>query len=435
MNATVRMQTIFWMTVLFAFTLSGCAGDDEPTPPGAVEASPTAEAVGEATEAAESQTPATDPTVGSTPAAEPTEEPADVTVDLEVLDIQLQEVASGLALPLKVVSAYDGSNRIFIVEKGGTIRTLLDGEVNPEPFLDISERVGSDGSEQGLLGLAFHPEFPESNVFFVNYTDTDGNTTISRFTVDGETANPDSEEVLLAVEQPASNHNGGHLLFGPDGYLYIGLGDGGGAGDQFGNAQNGATLLGAMLRIDVDGGDPYGIPEDNPFVGDDSYRPEIWAIGLRNPWRYDFDRETGDLYIADVGQNQIEEINVQPGDSQGGENYGWPIMEGTSCFDADECDQTGLVLPVAEYTHDDGCSVTGGNVYRGETYPQMTGVYFFSDFCSGNLWGLTQAHGEWQTRLLLETGYSVSSFGEDEAGELYLVDLASGILYAIVANS
>ena len=448
-NATVQIRTILWTVALFALVLTGCAGDDDLTPAplvttpktGAVESSPTAMAADDSTpasQAAVEETPATAPTADAVSGSQATEPPTGgETADLETLEIELQEVISGLNQPLKVVSAYDGSNRLFIVEKGGTIGTIQDGELNPEPFLDITGRVGSEGSEQGLLGLAFHPDFPETNVFFVNYTDVDGNTTISRFTVDGDAAmvNPDSEEVLLTVEQPAANHNGGHLLFGPDGYLYIGLGDGGGAGDQFDNAQNGETLLGAMLRIDIDSGDPYGIPEDNPFVGNDNYRPEIWATGLRNPWRYDFDRATGDLYIADVGQNQIEEVNVQPGESQGGENYGWPIMEGTTCFEADECDQFGLVLPVTEYTHDDGCSVTGGNVYRGETYPRMAGVYFFSDFCSGNIWGLTQTDGEWQTRLLAESGYSVSSFGEDEASELYLVDLTSGILYAIVASS
>ena len=453
MNATVQIRTILWIVALFALILSGCAGDDAPTSTlqiatpatGANESSPTAEAVDVPTKPTDGATSTVDVPAGETAAANPTTEPTTVaeataaptendSAHLETLEIQLQEVTGGLAQPLKVVSAYDGSNRLFIVEKEGTIKTVLNGEVTPETFLDITERVCSDGSEQGLLGLAFHPDFPEPNVIFVNYTNTEGNTTISRFTVSDDLADPDSEEMLLNVEQPAANHNGGHLLFGPDGYLYIGLGDGGGAGDRFGNAQNGATLLGSMLRIDVDSGDPYGIPEDNPFVGDDNYRPEIWATGLRNPWRYDFDRETGDLYIADVGQNQVEEVNVQPGDSQGGENYGWPIMEGTTCFNSDDCDQTGLVLPVTEYTHDDGCSITGGNVYRGETYPQMAGVYFFSDFCSGNIWGLTQVDGEWQTRLLAEPGYSVSSFGEDEAGELYLVDLASGILYAIVAR-
>lgn len=449
-NVTVQIRTILWTVALFTIILTGCAGDNDPTPAplvatpetGAVESSPTIVATEDSTPtsevmAGETPEPETDPTAEATAEAQATEPPpSEETADLETLEIELQEAASGLNQPLKIVSAYDGSNRLFIVEKGGTIRTLLNGEFTPEPFLDITERVGSQGSEQGLLGLAFHPDFPEANVVFINYTDTGGNTIVSRFTVEGDAAiaDPGSEEVLLAVEQPAANHNGGHLLFGPDGYLYIGLGDGGGSGDQFGNAQNGATLLGAMLRIDVDSGDPYGIPEDNPFLDNADVRDEIWATGLRNPWRYDFDRSTGDLYIADVGQNRIEEVNVQPGDSQGGENYGWPVMEGSECYQADECDQTGLVLPVTEYTHDDGCSVTGGNVYRGETYPQMAGIYLFSDFCSGNIWGLTQTAGEWQTRLLAEPGFSVSSFGEDEAGELYLVDLTSGVLYAIVAN-
>lgn len=338
-------------------------------------------------------------------------------------------------MPVKVVSAYDGSNRLFVVEKGGTIVIVQDGTVQEERFLSIPDRVQSEGSEQGLLGLDFHPDFANNGYFFVNYTDVNGDTVISRFEANAErtAADADTEMILLSIEQPAANHNGGHLLFGPDGYLYIGMGDGGGAGDTYGNAQNGATLLGAMLRIDVDGGDPYGIPEDNPFVGDDNVLDEIWAIGLRNPWRYDFDRETGDLYIADVGQNRIDEVSFQPGDSNGGENYGWPIMEGSECFEAETCNMEGLVLPVAGYTHEMGCSVTGGNVYRGAEYPAMNGVYFYSDFCSGNLWGLTNTNGEWQSRLFLETGYSVSSFGEDEAGEIYFVDMYSGILYRIAA--
>ncbi len=445
MNSTVQIRTILWAVALVALVLAGCAGDDEPTStPGATPAE-----IG-AVEPPPSETGADEPADGPTPTSarvaeetptsnpdaeqEATADPTSVdTASLDEVEVELQEVADGLSQPVKVVSAYDGNGRLFVVEKGGTIRIVLNGELNAEPFLDISERVGSEGSEQGLLGLAFHPDFPETSEFFVNYTDVNGNTVISRFTVDGDTANAGSEEVLLMLDQPASNHNGGHLLFGPDGYLYIGTGDGGGSGDQFGNAQNGQSLLGKMLRIDVDSADPYGIPGDNPFVGNDDVRDEIWAIGLRNPWRYDFDAATGDLYIADVGQNMIEEVNVQPGASPGGENYGWPILEGTACFEASECDQTGLVLPVTEYTHAQGCSITGGNVYRGTRYPQMAGIYFFSDFCSGNLWGLVQANGEWQTRLLLETGYAVSSFGEDEAGEIYLVDMSSGTLYTLVA--
>lgn len=445
------------LTILALFIFSACNGDDDtgstapsPTPQSAIEQpsttaqpseptqeaepSPTASDTDDATEVPEEQPTGTEAeTATQAPTATPEPEQS---VDLDSLAIQVQEVTSGLDTPVKVVSAYDGSNRIFIVEKEGTVSVVLDGVVQEGTFLAIQERVGSEGSEQGLLGLAFHPDFASNGLFFVNYTDTAGNTVISRFETsdDGTTANPDSESILMTIEQPAANHNGGHLLFGPDGYLYIGTGDGGGSGDTYDNAQNGSTLLGAMLRIDVDSGDPYGIPEDNPFVGDDAVLDEIWAIGLRNPWRYDFDSETGDLYIADVGQNQIEEVNVQPAASNGGENYGWPIMEGFSCFEAEECDQSGLTLPVTQYTHDLGCSVTGGNVYRGGSFPAMQGVYFYSDFCSGNVWGLLNVNGEWQSRLLLETGYNVSSFGEDEAGEVYLVDMNSGTLYQVVAE-
>ena len=241
---------------------------------------------------------------------------------------------------------------------------------------------------------------------------------------------------MLTVEQPASNHNGGHLIFGPDGYLYIGLGDGGGAGDVYENAQNGQTLLGSMLRLDVDEL-PYRIPPDNPFVDDPAVLDEIWAIGLRNPWRYSFDRATGDLYIGDVGQNAYEEVNFQPAMSGGGENYGWPIMEGFHCYrEPRSCDPSGLVLPVAEYSHTGAnCSVTGGYVYRGQAFPTLEGVYFFGDFCSGRMWGLTPTpEGEWQVSELLQVDISIASFGQDEAGELYVADMRGGMIFRLVAQ-
>jgi glucose/arabinose dehydrogenase len=308
-----------------------------------------------------------------------------------------------------------------------------------EPFLDITDRVGSANSEQGLLGLAFDPEYVQRGTLYVNYTDRQGNTVVSRFsgTSDPDRAEAASEVVLLTLDQPASNHNGGHLAFGPDGALYIGTGDGGGAGDRYGNGQNGQTLLGALLRLDVDGGQPYAIPADNPFVGNGAVRDEIWALGLRNPWRYSFDRSTGDLYIADVGQNLYEEINVQPAGDPGGNNYGWPIMEGRHCFPADRtCDRQGLTLPVAEYDHAQGCSVTGGYVYRGQRYPFLNGIYLFGDYCSGRIWGMAQRAGtdSWQVSLLAQASVRLSSFGEDEAGELYLVDIAGGQLFRITAQ-
>ena len=346
-------------------------------------------------------------------------------------------MVSDLQSPLGIVHAGDGSGRLFILEKPGRIRILRDDTLLERPFLDLTDRVGSSGSEQGLLGLAFHPVYADSGRLFVNYTDRDGDTVISEFLVsdDPDQAQPDSERVLLALAQPAANHNGGHLVFGPDGYLYIGTGDGGAAGDRFGNGQNAQTLLGAMLRLDVDGEQPYAIPGDNPFVGNDSARDEIWAIGLRNPWRYSFDRLTGDLYIADVGQNMYEEVNYQPAVSEGGQNYGWPIMEGLHCFPADgSCDQSGLVLPIQEYDHSLGCSVTGGYVYRGQRYPVLQGIYLYGDYCSGIIWATAPAAGDsWQTARLLQADARISSFGEDEAGELYLTDIEGGVLYHLAA--
>jgi glucose/arabinose dehydrogenase len=364
----------------------------------------------------------------------PTAGPADPTQ----VRLELETVVSNLDRPLGIVHAGDGSGRLFILEKPGRIRILRSDALEDRPFLDLTDRVGSSGSEQGLLGLAFHPNYADNGRLFTNYTDRNGDTVISQFLVsdDPDRAEPGSEQVLLTLDQPAANHNGGHLAFGPDGYLYIGTGDGGAAGDQFGNGQNARTLLGAMLRLDIDSAQPYAIPGDNPFVGDDAARDELWAIGLRNPWRYSFDRLTGDLYIADVGQNTYEEVNRQPASSAGGENYGWPIMEGLHCFPADgACDQSGLVLPVHEYDHSQGCSVTGGYVYRGQRYPVLQGIYLFGDYCSGIIWGMAAAGGDsWRTAKLLQTDARISSFGEDEAGELYLVDIAGGGLSRLTAT-
>jgi glucose/arabinose dehydrogenase len=352
--------------------------------------------------------------------------------------VALRRVAGGLDQPVGIAQAGDGSGRLFLVEKPGHIRILQDGGLLDTPFLELVGQVGSSGSEQGLLGLAFHPRYAENGLFFVNYTDRDGNTVVARFSRGSEAnrADPGSQVVILRQEQPAGNHNGGHLAFGPDGYLYVGLGDGGGAGDRYGNGQNGGTLLGAMLRLDVDGGQPYGIPPDNPFVIDPSVRDEIGAIGLRNPWRYSFDRLTGDLYIADVGQNLYEEVNFQPASSLNcGENYGWPIMEGRHCYPEDRsCRQEGLLLPVYEYDHSQGCSVTGGYVYRGQAFPALQGIYFFGDYCSGRIWGLARdGAGEWQAAQVGQADVRLTSFGEDEAGELYLVDMSGGVLYQLVA--
>jgi glucose/arabinose dehydrogenase len=359
-------------------------------------------------------------------------------MDLRALRLELQSVAGGLDTPVGIAHAADGSGRLFIVEKKGRIRVVRNGALANVPFLDITDRVGSSQSEQGLLGLAFHPDYTDNGRFFVNYTNLQGDTVVSRFAVsaDPAQAEPASETVLLTLDQPAANHNGGHLAFGPDGYLYVGTGDGGAAGDRYGNGQNGQTLLGAMLRLDVDGDQPYAIPASNPFVGDPAVRDEIWAIGLRNPWRYSFDRLTGDLYIADVGQNLYEEVNFQATGSPGGQNYGWPIMEAAHCFPEDRsCDQTGLVLPVVEYAHSQGCSVTGGGVYRGQEFPLLEGVYLFGDFCSGRVWGLVSGtDGNWDTAELAQTDVQISSFGEDESGEMYVLDMGRGELYKIAVS-
>ena len=360
------------------------------------------------------------------------------------LSFGLEPVVGGLERPVFLAEPDDGSGRLFVVEQPGRIRTVVDGVVAPDPFLDITDRVES-GGEQGLLSVAFHPEFAENGQFFVGYTsqagEGAGDNTVSRFTVsedDPSRADPASEEVLLAIADPYPNHNGGLLLFGPDGMLYVGLGDGGASGDPEGNAQDTGTLLGDILRLDVDGveGDlPYAIPDDNPYADGNGGRPEIWASGLRNPWRFSFDRETGDLWIADVGQNWIEEVNLQPATDQGGANYGWDALEGTSCFADDECDPEGFVAPVAEYTHEFGCSVTGGHVYRGAEIEELVGIYLFGDFCSGLVWGL-EPDGEsgWTALGPVETGLNISSFAEDQSGNLYLLAL-DGTVYRLTRGA
>jgi glucose/arabinose dehydrogenase len=417
----------------------------EPTATGSVEATgnPTATDASPAT----TET-ATDSTATAEEATSPEPTPteaAEPEIPLAELSLTLEEFASGLDQPIGMAVPGDGSGRIFILEKAGRIRIIENGQVLERPFLDISDQVGSEEPERGLLGLAFHPNYAENHAFYVNYTNLDGNTVISRFHVrndDPTLAVPESETRILSLEQPAANHNGGHLLFGPDGYLYIGMGDGGASGDRFGNAQNTQTLLGAMLRIAPSTGGgaanepPYGIPEDNPFVEVPGVLSELWAIGLRNPWRYSFDAQTGELYIADVGQNQYEEINVQPADSPGGENYGWPILEGFQCYESENCSTEGLTPPIAEYSHEGGnCSVTGGYVYRGQQYPAMEGVYFYADYCSGNIWGLRRTEEGVETRLLIEqSGALVSSFGQDEDLELYLLDMQGGTVYHLTAE-
>lgn len=347
-------------------------------------------------------------------------------------EIRLAQVATGIAAPTDIQNARDGSGRLFLVQQDGVIRILRGGALLSQPFLDIRSKTRASG-ERGLLGLAFPPGYASKGRFYVNYTDLNGHTVVAQYRV---TANPDradesSEQILLRIEQPYSNHNGGQLVFGPDGYLYIGMGDGGSAGDPQNYSQNMNSLLGKMLRLDVES-EPGRVlvPPDNPFRNRAGARPEIWALGLRNPWRFSFDRATGDLWIADVGQDALEEINWQPASSRGGENYGWNRMEGSNCF-RPGCDRTGLTLPVFEYGRSEGCSVTGGFVYRGRQAPALRGMYLYGDYCSGRIWGLERVGDRWSNRLLLASGFNITTFGEDEAGEIYVANAANGTIHRI----
>jgi glucose/arabinose dehydrogenase len=352
--------------------------------------------------------------------------------------VGLQQVASGLAFPTYLTAPPGDTDRLFILEKGGAIRVVKGGALLPDPFLDLRGAV-STGSEQGLLGLAFDPAYAENGRFVVHYTDTSGDTRISLFRVDAgnpDRADPASETPVLTVDQPFSNHNGGQVLFGPDGKLYIGLGDGGGGADPDGRGQSLTDLLGDILRVDVGSDGSYTVPADNPFAGRTDARPEIWSFGLRNPWRFTFDPATGDLYIADVGESAWEEVDVSTA-AQGagrGVNFGWSRMEGAHCFAAAACDQTGLALPVLEYSHDEGCSVTGGYVYRGAAIPALQGHYFYADFCRGWVRSFRFEAGQalepqsWPT---LAPGGAIPSLGQDAAGELYVLS-ADGRVSRIV---
>jgi glucose/arabinose dehydrogenase len=347
---------------------------------------------------------------------------------------RLDPVAIRLESPVHL-AAPAGDPRLFVVEQAGRIRIVEDDTLRTEPFLDISDRVTA-GGEQGLLSVAFHPSYAQNGFFYVNYTDLSGDTRIERYRVSADpyVADPQSAHLILGFDQPYSNHNGGLTLFGPDGMLWIGTGDGGSGGDPEENAQNRASLLGKMLRIDVDGGDPYAIPPDNPFVGRAGVRPEIWALGLRNPWRYAIDPVDGLLYIGDVGQNRYEEIDVVPV-ARAGLNFGWDVMEGTQCFEPARCDTTGLVQPVVVYGRSAGCSITGGVVYRGADVPSLVGHYVYADYCSG--WirsfrmsgGAVTDHRQWR----LPEWPQVSSFGVDGRGELYVVAY-DGKVYRVAFN-
>ncbi len=334
------------------------------------------------------------------------------------VDLRLTEVAS-IANIVDIRHPGDNSQRVFLVEKRGVIHILRNGELLDTPFLDIDPQVNSSFSEQGLLSLAFAPDYRESGRFYLFYTNNGGSTVLSRFQVSNaaDIADAQTEEILLTVPQPAPNHNGGRLMFGPDGMLYLSLGDGGGANDQFNHGQDPSTLLGTILRLDVSQQGDYVVPPDNPFINDPNGRDEIWAFGLRNPWRISFDGATGELFIADVGQDAIEEINVQPAASAGGENYGWPLFEGGGSGNP------ALTFPVFDYPHDDGsCSVTGGEVYRGPDYPGLSGRYLYGDFCSGKIWSLERTGDTWTNELLLDRGTisNILTFGSDQRGNVYV---------------
>ena len=370
-----------------------------------------------------------------TPAATQTSKPADPD------HLTLQGFATGLNSPINVTGSGDGSNRLFVNEQDGVIRVVgTDGALRAEPFLNIRSRVLS-GGERGLLGLAFHPGFPEKPRIFVDYTRVpDGATVIAEFHASADRADGASERVVMLIPQPFANHNGGQLAFGPDGYLYIGMGDGGSGGDPFGNGQNTHALLGKILRIDVDGrptsGKAYAIPPGNPFASRGIHpgagAPEVWAYGLRNPWRFSFDSASGSLYIGDVGQGAWEEIDRQPARSRGGENYGWNQTEGNHCYRSG-CDPGRYVKPIAEYGHDQGCAVIGGYVYRGSSQPRLRGVYVFADNCSGKLFTVQVDAGRLGSKVVLNSGRSISSFGVGDNGEIYAADLRGNLSRVVAA--
>jgi glucose/arabinose dehydrogenase len=359
---------------------------------------------------------------GNTPPPSPSGTPPAIT---------LTPFVSGLSSPVGMESAHDGSGRFFVPQQGGVIRLVQNGTVNATPFVDITPLVES-GGEKGLLGLAFHPSFSTNRKFYVDYTRRTGTqlqTVIAEYLVSSsnpEAADPSTARILLLVDQPFDNHNGGQLAFGADGFLYIGMGDGGSGGDPHGNGQNTNALLGKILRIDVNttaAGKQYGIPASNPFASGGG-APEVYAYGFRNPWRFSFDPANARLFVGDVGQDAFEEVDIV----EAGKNYGWNIMEGTHCYNATNCSSAGLTPPITDYPHSEGESVTGGFLYRGKAIPGMVGRYIFGDFISGKIWVLTPNGANWDRTLSLSTGRGISSFARDDDGELYVVDYSGSIL-------
>jgi glucose/arabinose dehydrogenase len=377
-----------------------------------------------------------DDSTGSTDDDDATSANCDGVDTVAGMDVELQSFVTGLSSPTFATHAGDGTGRLFVTEQGGTLK-VVDTSGGATTWLDLRNQV-SGTFELGLLSVAFHPNFPTNGRVFVYYSANNDDSTVSEFTVTGDplTDAPDanSERVLLTQPQPAGNHNGGQMAFGPDGFLYIGLGDGGGGGDQFGNGQREDTFLSKILRIDVDGTAPYGIPSDNPFIGVGNHRDETWAWGLRNPWRFSFDRETGDLWIGDVGQGNQEEVDL----GVAGANYGWPQMEGDQCYTAG-CDPSAFEAPVYTYPRSQGISITGGYVYRGCKMPDLHGIYFYSDYNYFNspLYTLEGSGSSWSDGPIEigQVGGAISSFGEDEQGEIYAVDHTSGRLLKVVPAS
>jgi glucose/arabinose dehydrogenase len=417
MNKKMKIFVFIFLTVI----LTACQNAEPTQTPPTVPAvtlqptdSPATISPVEETDATETPVMAVEPTV--------TEEntSSDVTQIPDGSLFEWVEIASGFNKPLDLEDA--GNGLFYIVEQGGLIHVLLNGEKNQEPFLDIQSRVGTQANEQGLLGLTFDKNYTQNRIFYLDYTDKRGDTVIARYQAaeDGLTADPNSEQILLQIDQPYGNHNGGNVVFGPDGFLYIGMGDGGSGGDPEDRAQNTDTLLGKLLRIAVSGQETYAVPADNPYVNGGG-RSEIFAIGLRNPWRFSFDQNNGDLYIADVGQGEWEEISYMAGIVPG-VNYGWDYREGFQTYEDQPPADLKLTDPVLEYGHDMGCSVTGGYVYRGSELPDLNGVYLFGDYCTGKVWGTIQSDQvEWPFVELFSTNENISAFGQDQSGEMYLI--------------
>ncbi|MCY4437513.1 MAG: PQQ-dependent sugar dehydrogenase [Chloroflexi bacterium] len=431
--AALKLGLLSLLVVLGATLISSCGGD-EPEPPATTSAVATALPTQIPATAVPQPTAAVVPTAAPVPSVRTPMPPAEGAYGLET-------VGTGFKRPLYLTYAPgDAGGRLFIVEQNGTIAILKDGRRQEPLFLDIDSRVGSSANEQGLLSMAFDPEYAANGIFYVYYTDNRGDTVVARYRVSADNpdaADPDSEEVLLRVEQPYGNHNGGLIKFGPDGYLYVALGDGGSGGDPLDSGQDLGTLLGTLLRIDVRTGGGYAVPADNPFVGREGVRAEIWAWGLRNVWRFSFDRDTGDLFMADVGQNKLEEVSFQPAASPGGENYGWNRFEGSQPYGNRSTEgmvRREMVFPIAEYGRNEGCSVTGGYMYRGQQLPALAGNYIFGDYCSGIVWTLTpQADGAWLRTVLFVAPSEITSFGEDADGEVYVI-IRNGTIYRITST-